>query len=144
MKRITILLLGLVLFILACSLPPDYVVRGEFYPDNPDYSVISEKDYKVFRITGPEAIIGYMLSIPLDNGNLFLKVGPDCVLDTAQLHQSDDRGTRKHPVYQADWGRTLRQLADRENISPMLTHFITNHYQRDLDGGKRGSMFSFF
>ena len=129
---------------LACALPPEYTVRSEFYPGSPNYNVITEKQYKAFRISDHESIIGYMLSIPVDNGTVFLKVDTDCMLETALLHQREGKETRKYPIYQADWGRSLRQLTERENIAPMLNHFMTNLYQRDMEATKRGSMFSLF
>ena len=149
MVRKTILFLLLALFCLswfcaACALPPDYAIRKELYPGHVNYGVRSEKEYKVFRVSDNESIIGYMLSIPTDNGTIFLKIDTYCVLETALLHQVDGKNERKYPIYQLDWGQSLEQLAERENLRPMITHFITHHYTRDMEEVKRGSMFSIF
>ena len=138
------LLPGILLLLLACSLPPDNTIRNEFYPGSPNYSVFSGDGYKGFRIFNAEFIIGYMLSIPLDDGTVYLKIDTGCILETAILHTKDGSGVRKFPVYQADWGLSLQRLAERENLRPMLTHFITNQYQRDMEPARRGSVFSLF
>jgi hypothetical protein len=86
-----------------------------------------------------------MISIPIGTDEfIFLKATPDCMLDTALLYQKNEKGKQKYPIYQAEWGQNLSRLAERENLQPVITHFITNHYQRDVEELKKGSAFSLF
>jgi hypothetical protein len=128
----------------SCALPPEYAVRAEFYPDSAGYSAYSEKNYKLFRVSGVEALTGYMLTIPQEEGILFLKVSTNCILEKAMIRLGEDKAARNYPIYQADWGLGLNEFAGREHLRPALTHFITNYYRRDLEASKKGSAFSLF
>jgi len=130
--------------IASCALPPEYAVRTEFYPDSVGYSAYTEKNYRLFRVSDAEALMGYMLTIPLDEGLLFLKVSTNCMLEKAMIRIGEDKAARNSPIYKTDWGQRLNMLADREHLRPALTHFMTNYYQRDLDASKKGSAFSLF
>ena len=128
----------------SCALPPEYAVRTEFYPDSMGYSAYSEKNYKLFRISGAEALLGYMLTIPQEEGIVFLKVSTNCMLERAMIRLGEDKAARNYPIYQTDWGHGLNELAGREHLRPALMHFITNYYNRDLEATKKGSAFSLF
>jgi hypothetical protein len=145
MIRNALFLSGLLLFAISCSLPLEYTVRSEFYPGNSNYSSFSGTGYKGFRIFDLDgALVGYMLTIPIDDGTVYLKIDTHCMLETALLHTGKDKKARRHPVYQSDWGRNILQLAERDNLRPMLMHFLENQYRRDTEIGRRGSAFSLF
>jgi len=130
----------------SCALPPEYAVRTEFYPDSVGYSAYNEKNYnyKLFRVSDVEALAGYMLTIPQDEGTLFLKVSTNCMLEKAMIRIGEDKAARNYPIYQTDWGQGLNELAGREHLRPAITHFITNYYRRDQEASKKGAAFSLF
>ncbi|MDR2734881.1 MAG: hypothetical protein LBC99_09645 [Spirochaetota bacterium] len=128
----------------SCALPPEYAVRTEFYPDSVGYSAYTEKNYKLFRVSDAEALMGYMLTIPQDEGVVFLRVSTNCILDRAMIRLGENKAARNYPIFQADWGQNLNELAARDNLRPAVTHFITNYYQRDQEVSKKGSVFSLF
>jgi len=138
------LTLCLILALMSCSLPPENAVRKELFPEATSYSTHKEKNYTTVRVYDRDAALGYLLSIPIEDGLIFLKVDTLCMLESALLRRSDGEAVRTHPVYQADWGQSLQQLMERDNLRPAVTHFITNQYRRDLEESQKGSMFSLF
>lgn len=139
----TLFVLALAYLGISCGLPPEYIIREELYPKAVGYSTTTEDQYTLFRINNQEELVGYLLSIKTAEGILFLKASPACVLETALLYQNQSDEAKRFPVYQSDWNQSLRQLAERPNLHAIVTHFLTNHYQADLQP-KRGSALSIF
>jgi len=140
----TILLLVSTLVLAACGLPPEYVVKEDLFPNAVGSSVTSEKGYRVFRISDNETVLGYMLRIDLEEGQLFLKVLPDGILDKAILYKVDEaNGDKKYAIFQGDWGQPLARFAERPLMRAACTHFLTNRLAVDLNP-KKGSALSIF
>ena len=143
MKTTILLVLASLYVLVSCGLPPEYIVRDELYPQAAGYSTRSEDHYTLFRISDQEQLAGYLLSIKAEDGIIFLKVTPNCILETALLYQEQSGEARRFPVYQSDWNQHLKQAAERPNLRPAITHFLTNHYLADQQP-KRGSALSIF
>ena len=144
MKTLTLVAFGFIVLVTACGLPPEYIVREELYPESAGYTISSEDLYTLFRISDQEALTGYMLSVKDGADIIFLKVRPNGILETALLYQERSGEAKKFPVYQSDWNQPLRQAAERPNLGPAITHFLTNHFQADQQPAKKGSALSIF
>ena len=138
-------LISAILFTLAaCSLPPEYIVKDEFYPKAVGSSIDSETGYRLFRLSDSEALLGYMLRIDIEEGQLFLKVQTDGTLETAVLYKVDKvNGDKKYPIFQGDWGQPLSRFAERPLMRAACQHFLTNHLAGDQHP-KKGSALSIF
>ena len=144
MKTLILSAFGFILLVTACGLPPEYIVREELYPESAGYTISSEDRYTLFRISDQEALTGYMLSVKDGADIIFLKLRPNGILETALLYQERSGEAKKFPVYQSDWNQPLRQAAERPNLGPAITHFLTNHFQADQQPAKKGSALSIF
>jgi hypothetical protein len=140
MKQTAILATLFLVLLTSCGLPPEYIVRDEMYPRAAGYSTRSEDLYTLFRISDEEKLAGYLISIKESHGIIFLKVTPNAILETALLYQEGEGDAKKFPIYQSDWNQPLRQAAERPNLRPALTHFLTNHYLADQQPQKGGAL----